>query len=106
MDRYVQDWATEGLARQLMKNRRTYAYRKGHLEVPEKFSHLKANAAQRSDAPRGKRKATVQAVKATPAKRAKIAKGKGKAKAMASDDDEEEEGEGEGTGNEEDDDGW
>lgn len=82
----------------------------GHLEVPKKFGHLKANAAQRSDAPRGKRKATTQAAKETPAKRAKVAKGKGKGKAKATvSNDEEEDEEVDSEGGREnggDDDGW
>ncbi|KAJ3500503.1 hypothetical protein NLJ89_g9766 [Agrocybe chaxingu] len=94
MDRYVQDWATEGLARQLMKNKRAHSYRKGYITVPPQFGYLKVNAQKRSDAPRGselKRKAAAMKRKERAAKKTKTTKGKGKAKAMESSDDDDDE---------------
>jgi hypothetical protein len=76
LEHYEQDWATEGLARQYLKNKRSYNYRQGRLDIPEKYQYLKNNAAKRSDAPRGngyKRKAAhVQA------KKPRVSKGNGK----------------------------
>lgn len=95
LERYEQDWATEGLARQYMKNRRNYNYRQGRLDVPENYQYLKDNAAKRSDAPRGnthKRKAAEAKKEAMARKRARISKGKGK----AIDNSNEEESEGQG----------
>lgn len=46
--RYQNDWATEELAKQYLKNKRKNAYKNGWLAVPTKYSHLKANAACRS----------------------------------------------------------
>lgn len=48
MQRMENDWATQALARQYMKNRRSRAYLKGTLERPEGYDHLKNNAARRS----------------------------------------------------------
>jgi hypothetical protein len=82
LERYEQDWATEGLARQYLKNRRSYNYRQGRLDVPDNYRYLKDNAAKRSEAPRGnthKRKAAEAKREATAAKRARISKEKGKA---------------------------
>ena len=82
LDRYEQDWATKGLAHQYLKNKQSYGYRKGILNVPEKYQYLKGNAAQRSEAPRGnahKRKADQANLKeAIAAKKACISKGKEK----------------------------
>ncbi|KAI9434898.1 hypothetical protein H4582DRAFT_2080571 [Lactarius indigo] len=60
LKRFSNDWATEELAKQLLKNKRGHSYRSGYLEVPEKYAYLKINAAKRR--PRGHSSA-----KATPA---------------------------------------
>jgi hypothetical protein len=101
MARYANDWATEMLVRQWMKNKRSYAVQKGFLEVKPKWEYLKENAAKRTNAPRGngKRKAMSQcsSQRSHPAaKKARLvetsamtsAKGKGKARAtVVSDND-------------------
>ncbi|KAF9009789.1 hypothetical protein BDZ89DRAFT_1078339 [Hymenopellis radicata] len=48
--RYENDWATEVLVRQYMKNRRGDARKKGTLDAadPAKYGHLKANSLRRS----------------------------------------------------------
>jgi hypothetical protein len=99
MARYVNDWATEMIVRQWMKNKRSYAVQKGFLEVKPKWEYLKENAAKRSDAPRGngKRKATSQCSSRPAVKKARLAetpattsaKGKGKARATAVNDDDD-----------------
>ena len=94
LDRYEQDWATEGLAHQYLKNKRGYNYRQGLLDVPDKYKYLKDNATQRSNAPRGnthKRKAAQAKKQATAAKKARISKGLGKGKAINDKEDSEEE---------------
>jgi F0F1-type ATP synthase epsilon subunit len=97
MTKYTNDWATEAIARQYMKNKRSYAVQRGFLEVDAKYDYLKANAAKRSDAPRGngadKRKAGSQALSQV-SKKARLAKTKGKAKEktqVEGDDEEEDE---------------
>jgi len=45
--RFINDWATEDLVKQFIKDRRGNHYRKGWLDVPEKYSHLKENAQKR-----------------------------------------------------------
>ncbi|KAG6826407.1 hypothetical protein H0H92_015914 [Tricholoma furcatifolium] len=50
--RYVNDWATEEIAKQYLKNKRNYAYRMDHLKRPEGYEHLKVNASKRSSASR------------------------------------------------------
>jgi hypothetical protein len=99
MARYVNDWATEMIVRQWMKNKRSYAVQKGFLEVKPKWEYLKENAPKRSDAPRGngKRKATSQCSLRPAVKKARLAetpamtsaKGKGKARATAVNDDDD-----------------
>jgi hypothetical protein len=94
-DRYEQDWATEGLARQYLKNKRSYNYRQGLIDIPDKYQYLRGNAAQRSEAPRGnthKRKAAQAKKLATVAKKARISEGLGKGKAINDDEEEEERG--------------
>ena len=44
LERFINDWAIEDLVKQFVKNRRSNHYRKGWLDVPEKYGHLKANA--------------------------------------------------------------
>ncbi|KAH9023710.1 hypothetical protein EDB85DRAFT_2150954 [Lactarius pseudohatsudake] len=51
LKRFSNDWATEALAKQLLKNKRGHSYRSGYLEVPAKYAYLKDNAAKRR--PRG-----------------------------------------------------
>jgi hypothetical protein len=114
LERYEQNWATEGLARQYLKNKRSYNYRQGRLDVPEEYHYLKENAAKRTDAPRGnthKRKATQAKRSAMAAKRPRISGSKGKSKVIDEDasneeeddnDNEEEEGEEEGKDEDED----
>jgi len=120
MARYVNDWATEMIVRQWMKNKRSYAVQKGFLEVKPKWEYLKENAAKRSNAPRGngKRKATSQGLSRPAAKKVQLAKtstkGQGKAKATVvngddgddSDEEEEEEMMPSGKKGEEEDDDW
>jgi len=113
MAKYTNDWATEAITRQYMKNKRSYAVQRGFLEVDGKYEYLKANAAKRSDAPRGngtgKRKAGSQASSKAP-KKARLARtnGKGKERAQVEEDDEEEDegesGDGGKRGEEEDED--
>jgi hypothetical protein len=47
LERFINDWAIEDIVKQFMKNRRSNHYRKGWLDVPEKYGHLKANAQKR-----------------------------------------------------------
>ncbi|KAI9458327.1 hypothetical protein BJY52DRAFT_1223446 [Lactarius psammicola] len=47
LKKFVNDWPTQMLAMQLMKNKRGHSYHCGYLEVPSKYSYLKANAAKR-----------------------------------------------------------
>ena len=92
LDRYEQDWATEGLARQYLKNKRSYSYRQGVIDVPDKYQYLRGNAAQRSEAPRGnvhKRKAAQAKKQAKVVKKACISKGLGKGKVTNEDKEEE-----------------
>lgn len=55
LGRYVNDWATEELVRQYIKNKRKHAYAKRYLDVPDKYNYLKNNASKRSAAPRASR---------------------------------------------------
>ncbi|KAG6835433.1 hypothetical protein H0H93_001518 [Arthromyces matolae] len=57
--RFVNDWATEEIVKQYMKNKRTYAYKKGYLDRPPGYEHLKVNASKRSNAPRRKKASRV-----------------------------------------------
>lgn len=105
MGRYVNDWATEAIVRQWMKNKRSYAVQKGFLDVKPKWDYLKDNSAKRTDAPRGngKRNAMSQGSLGPVAKKARLAKtslkmsakskGKGKSKVTAADDDDSDEDE-------------
>ncbi|KAJ7125724.1 hypothetical protein C8R43DRAFT_1135292 [Mycena crocata] len=61
---YVNDWATEEIVKQFMKNKRKHLYKNGGLEVPAKFAYLKANSAKRDpSASRKRRTVTVTAHK-------------------------------------------
>ncbi|KAH9049188.1 hypothetical protein EDB83DRAFT_2317255 [Lactarius deliciosus] len=44
LKRFSNDWATEALAKQLLKNKRGHSYRSGYLEVPEKYAYLKLDS--------------------------------------------------------------
>jgi hypothetical protein len=44
--KYANDWATEEIVKQFVKNKRRYAYRNGWLDVPEKYKYLKTNSAK------------------------------------------------------------
>jgi hypothetical protein len=106
MGRYVNDWATEAIVRQWMKNKRSYAVQKGYLDVKPKWDYLKNNSTKRTDAPRGngKRKATSQGPSSPAAKKVRLGKpspktstkglgeGKGKSRATAVDGDGDKEG--------------
>lgn len=80
--RYQNDWATEALVKQYVKNKRRRGYSKGWLEVPDKYAYLKANASKRNSAPRKKRvqgaidAAKKRAVENVASKRAAVARGK------------------------------
>jgi len=88
MGRYINDWATEAIVRQWMKNKRSYAVQKGFLDVKPKWEY------QGSSGPAAKK---ARSAKASPRM---SAKGKGKcnsrATAVGDDDDNEEGGEEEG----------
>jgi len=47
LKKFANDWATQALAMQLMKNKRAHAYRRGYLEVPERYAYLKETSAKR-----------------------------------------------------------
>lgn len=47
MKRFTNDWPTQALAMQLLKNKRSHSYRRGYLEVPEKYAYLKDNATKK-----------------------------------------------------------
>ncbi|KAJ7110209.1 hypothetical protein C8R43DRAFT_1113767 [Mycena crocata] len=101
--RYVNDWATEELVKQYIKNKRRNAYKNGWLEAPAEYAYLKSNSAKRDpSARRGRRKvpkvATADAKKAAKKRAAvdragpsKKVKGKARAKqeqVVVQDDDE------------------
>ncbi|KAJ7234604.1 hypothetical protein C8J57DRAFT_156438 [Mycena rebaudengoi] len=53
---FQNDWATEEIVKQYIKNKRNNAYKKEYITVPTKYAYLKANAAKRDpSAPRGKK---------------------------------------------------
>ncbi|KAI9431720.1 hypothetical protein H4582DRAFT_2084597 [Lactarius indigo] len=60
LKRFANDWATQLLAMQLLKNKRAHSYRRGYLKVPEQYAYLKNNAAKRY--PQGRRNAEVTPV--------------------------------------------
>lgn len=47
LKRFTNDWATKALAMQLLKNKRSYSYRRGYIDVPDRYSYLKNTAANR-----------------------------------------------------------
>ncbi|KAJ7845963.1 hypothetical protein B0H14DRAFT_3454699 [Mycena olivaceomarginata] len=81
LKRYENDWATEELVKQYIKNKRRHGYRKGFLERPAQYDYLKTNSAKRNpSAPRGPRVAVRRSKKVAEKKAAVKAKGKSKAK--------------------------
>ncbi|KAJ7206494.1 hypothetical protein GGX14DRAFT_457089, partial [Mycena pura] len=53
---FQNDWATEEIVKQYVKNKRNNAYKKGYIDVPPKCAYLKENAAKRDPSkPRGKK---------------------------------------------------
>ncbi|THU81295.1 hypothetical protein K435DRAFT_873507 [Dendrothele bispora CBS 962.96] len=54
--RFENDWATEAMVRQYMKNKRKTHYAQGSLMVAEKYGHLKENSAKRDQSKSRKRK--------------------------------------------------
>ncbi|KAJ7879219.1 hypothetical protein B0H14DRAFT_2566823 [Mycena olivaceomarginata] len=94
------DWATEELVKQFIKNRRNNAYKNEWIPVPAQYGYLKANTSKRDrSAPRGRQNKLAQAGAASKAaekkktaapagKRAKISsKSKGKKKAVVDSED-------------------
>ncbi len=57
LKRFENDWASEAMVRQYLKNKRKRAYEQGALEVPDKYKYLKANAGMRDQAKSRKKKA-------------------------------------------------
>ncbi|KAI9433387.1 hypothetical protein H4582DRAFT_2082262 [Lactarius indigo] len=45
--KFANDWPTQVLAMQLLKNKRGHSYRRGYLDVPERYAYLKKNAAMK-----------------------------------------------------------
>ncbi|KAF7332812.1 hypothetical protein MSAN_02432400 [Mycena sanguinolenta] len=93
LERYQNDWATEELAKQYIKNKRRHGYRKGFLDCPSQYAYLKANSAKRDpSAPRGRRVAAARNAKILGKKKAAAKKNtKGKGKQVVDDDDDEDE---------------
>jgi hypothetical protein len=54
LKRFANDWATQALAMQLLKNKRAHSYRRGYLEVPERYAYLKETAAKRREGHRSR----------------------------------------------------
>ncbi|KAL1741687.1 hypothetical protein HDZ31DRAFT_66677 [Schizophyllum fasciatum] len=73
LQRFVNDWATEEIAKRYLKNKRQYLYRTGELTRPAKYAHLKANAAKRDRDGSRRKKALVNAEAAKQAKAKKLA---------------------------------
>ncbi|KAG6847898.1 hypothetical protein H0H93_005087 [Arthromyces matolae] len=55
LERYPNDWATEELVKQYIRNKRHYGYKNGFLQRPDGYDHLKINASKRTNAPRGRK---------------------------------------------------
>jgi hypothetical protein len=47
LKKFANDWPTQALAMQLLKNKWGHSYRRGYLEVPDKYAYLKGNAAKK-----------------------------------------------------------
>jgi hypothetical protein len=76
MRRFENDWATEEIAKQYLKNKRKSAVRQGLIKVPERYAYLKENSAKRSASGSRKSKAREELEKT----QAKKDKKRGKAK--------------------------
>lgn len=63
--RFTNDWATEEIVKQFIKNKRKNHYANGWLEVPNKYEYLKANSRKRSKTAPRKKKALDDAVDAS-----------------------------------------
>ncbi|KAJ7851748.1 hypothetical protein B0H13DRAFT_2359844 [Mycena leptocephala] len=94
--RFTNDWATEEIVKQYIKNKRRHAYKNGWLEPPAKFEYLKANSAKRSpSAPRGRKskqflkKTAPKDAKKSANKKSTVAKVKAKGKKVVVDSEEE-----------------
>ncbi|KAJ7907418.1 hypothetical protein B0H13DRAFT_2273676 [Mycena leptocephala] len=85
--KFENDWATEELVKQFIKNRRNRAYKNNWIPVPAQYQYLKANAAKRDPhAPRGKQRKLAKvgaAAKAASKKKAVTAKSRNVAPAKA-----------------------
>ncbi|KAJ7934918.1 hypothetical protein B0H13DRAFT_2305063 [Mycena leptocephala] len=57
---YANDWATEEIVKQFVKNKHRYAYRNGWLDVPEKYKYLKTNSAKRDPSASRKRRTVAE----------------------------------------------
>jgi hypothetical protein len=55
----VNDWATEEIVKQYMKNKRKHHYKNGWLDVPERYAYLKDNAYKRNPTSSRKKRALV-----------------------------------------------
>jgi hypothetical protein len=87
LKRFVNDWATEEIVKQYMKNKQKNHYKNGWLPVPEKYKYLKENSRKRN--PQGSRikRAKSNSSMALSTK----AQGKGKADVPEETDDEDDE---------------
>ncbi|KAJ7780646.1 hypothetical protein DFH07DRAFT_949876 [Mycena maculata] len=80
LKRYVNDWATEEIVKQYIKNKRCHGYTKGFLEPPAEYAYLKTNSSKRDQsAPRGRRNKIPKAVVAVSKKAAQKKKTSAKA---------------------------
>ncbi|THU96635.1 hypothetical protein K435DRAFT_797171 [Dendrothele bispora CBS 962.96] len=57
LKRFENDWASEAIIRQYLKNKKKTHYRQGTLEVPKQYGYLRTNAAARDQSKSRKRKA-------------------------------------------------
>ncbi|KAI5898159.1 uncharacterized protein SCHCODRAFT_02696751 [Schizophyllum commune H4-8] len=83
LQRFVNDWATEEIAKRYLKNKRQHLYRTGELARPTKYAHLKANAAKRDRDGSRRKKALVNAEAAKRAKTKKAATAAKKARKVS-----------------------
>lgn len=64
LKRFRNDWATEEIIKQFFKNKRGRAYQQGWIDVPSKYTYLKANSKKRStDGSRVKRAKAILAAR-------------------------------------------
>ncbi|KAJ7575262.1 hypothetical protein C8J56DRAFT_1063515 [Mycena floridula] len=57
--KFRNNWATEKIVRQYLSNKRKTNYKKGTMDVPAKYSHLKDNAAKRDQSKSWKKTAVI-----------------------------------------------